>query len=115
MTDIERRIRVEQEWARRNVMADILNGQRYEAYNWRRDLRDFDWELGDLNWSIPHWKEPAREINFELDWESLSASSDVSPKRRPSFAWLHSTTLSAFWPVMRRISRKVTHFIDHEL
>jgi hypothetical protein len=98
MTNIERRIRVEQEWARRNVMADILNSQRYEAYNWRRDLRDFDWELGDLNWSIPHWKEPAREIDFELDWETLGASSDVSPKRRPSFAWFILRPFRPFGP-----------------
>ena len=78
MTDIERRIRVEQEWARRNVMADHLNGQRYIAYNWRRDLRDLTWELGTINWTVPHWKEPTREINFELDWGSLRASSDSS-------------------------------------
>ena len=114
MTDIERRIRVEQEWARRNVMADILNGQRYESYNWRRDLPDFDWELGNLNWSIPHWKEPAREFDFELDWEALRASSYVSPTRRSSFAWVGSAALPAFWPLMRRISRRVTHFIVRE-
>jgi hypothetical protein len=76
MTDIERRIRVEQEWAHRNVIADHLNSQRYEAYNWRRVSANPDWELGELKWSLPHWKEPAREINFELDWNGLRASSD---------------------------------------
>jgi hypothetical protein len=115
MTDIERRIRIEQEWVRRNVMADHQNGERYEAYNGRRGLRDLDWELGDLKWSVPYWKEPAREINFELDWESLSASSDRAPKQHSIIAWVRPKALPAVWLSILELSRRVMHFIIQEL
>lgn len=49
MNHIERRIRVEQEWVRRNVMADHQNDERYEAYNWRRGLGGFDWDCMTSN------------------------------------------------------------------
>jgi hypothetical protein len=98
MTDIERRIRIEQEWARRNVMAEHLNSQRYEAYNWRRGLREPSWELGDLSWSVPHWREPTREFEFKLDWESLSTSSHRSPQRRMDSRYRHSSLLAVSSP-----------------
>jgi hypothetical protein len=113
MTDIERRIRIEQEWARRNVIAEHLNGQRYEAYNWRRGLREPNWELGDLSWSVPHWKEPTREFEFKLNWESLSTSSHGSQQQRPPIAWIRATAIPACWLLVRWLSRRMARFIHN--
>jgi hypothetical protein len=61
ITELERRVQVEELWGRRRVMAAVMNAERFMLYRARRDLAC----PGE---PVPEWKDSNRELKLEFDF-----------------------------------------------